>query len=132
MSSRANDLYIATSEIPELWDGELIAWRAPVVTPNGTRVQYRFKAELSESQAIKLLIYNNIIRVASMNVDVGNRPSVVGYGAEGDRTLDLRIANATLSQLSYRPTDGHPRNQAFSERPATTPRAGPPAVGAGF
>jgi hypothetical protein len=25
-------------------------------------------------------------------------------GAEGDRTLDLRIANATLSQLSYRPT----------------------------
>jgi hypothetical protein len=28
-----------------------------------------------------------------------------GYGgAEGDRTLDLRIANATLSQLSYRPT----------------------------
>src|ERR1700683_1293630 len=24
-------------------------------------------------------------------------------GAEGDRTLDLRIANATLSQLSYRP-----------------------------
>jgi hypothetical protein len=28
-------------------------------------------------------------------------------GAEGDRTLDLRIANATLSQLSYRPTDSH-------------------------
>ena len=28
----------------------------------------------------------------------------VGCGAEGDRTLDLRIANATLSQLSYRPT----------------------------
>src|SRR6185437_13539916 len=25
-------------------------------------------------------------------------------GAEGDRTLNLRIANATLSQLSYRPT----------------------------
>src|SRR5580698_3673777 len=25
-------------------------------------------------------------------------------GAEGDRTLDLRIANATLSQLSYRPS----------------------------
>ncbi len=33
----------------------------------------------------------------------------MGCGAEGDRTLDLRIANATLSQLSYRPTDGHPR-----------------------
>ena len=27
-------------------------------------------------------------------------------GDEGDRTLDLRIANATLSQLSYVPTDG--------------------------
>ncbi len=25
-------------------------------------------------------------------------------GAEGDRTLDLCIANAALSQLSYRPT----------------------------
>ena len=25
-------------------------------------------------------------------------------GAEGDRTLDLRIANAALSQLSYCPT----------------------------
>jgi hypothetical protein len=24
-------------------------------------------------------------------------------GAEGDRTLNLRIANAALSQLSYRP-----------------------------
>jgi hypothetical protein len=30
--------------------------------------------------------------------------SEVYGGAEGDRTLDLRIANATLSQLSYRPT----------------------------
>ena len=27
-------------------------------------------------------------------------------GVEGDRTLDLRIANATLSQLSYHPTKG--------------------------
>ncbi len=27
-------------------------------------------------------------------------------GAEGDRTLDLRIANAALSQLSYHPTEG--------------------------
>ena len=30
-------------------------------------------------------------------------------GAEEDRTPDLRIANATLSQLSYRPTDQGPR-----------------------
>jgi ribosomal protein L11 methylase PrmA len=29
----------------------------------------------------------------------------LGNGAEGDRTLDLRIANATLSQLSYRPIE---------------------------
>ena len=27
-------------------------------------------------------------------------------GGEGDRTLDLRIANATLSQLSYSPQNG--------------------------
>ena len=27
-------------------------------------------------------------------------------GADGDRTHDLRIANATLSQLSYHPTKG--------------------------
>ena len=27
-------------------------------------------------------------------------------GGEGDRTLDLRIANATLSQLSYSPEKG--------------------------
>jgi hypothetical protein len=30
-------------------------------------------------------------------------PLMIG-GAEEDRTPDLRIANATLSQLSYRPT----------------------------
>ena len=37
----------------------------------------------------------------------GERPGFcIGGGAEGDRTLDLRIANATLSQLSYRPTRG--------------------------
>ena len=29
--------------------------------------------------------------------------SGLSSGAEGDRTLNLRIANATLSQLSYRP-----------------------------
>ena len=34
------------------------------------------------------------------NLRVGNDPS---GGAEGDRTLDLGIANAALSQLSYRP-----------------------------
>ena len=41
-------------------------------------------------------------------------------GAEGDRTLDLRIANATLSQLSYRPTRGrasYQRLQGWQARP---------------
>jgi hypothetical protein len=35
--------------------------------------------------------------------DGDRRPGVTG-GDEGDRTLDLRIANAALSQLSYVPT----------------------------
>ena len=38
------------------------------------------------------------------NIYIGLR-NVVG-GAEGIRTPDLRIANATLSQLSYGPSDG--------------------------
>ncbi len=53
---------------------------------------------------------------------------VLGGGEEGDRTLDLRIANAALSQLSYFPTRGakyikywpkrqHPRRL----RPGSTP-----------
>jgi hypothetical protein len=29
-----------------------------------------------------------------------------GCGAEGDRTLDLDVANVALSQLSYRPRQG--------------------------
>ncbi len=39
-------------------------------------------------------------------MDVAGTDPELGGGAEGDRTLDLRIANATLSQLSYRPTQG--------------------------
>src|SRR5690606_31182950 len=35
---------------------------------------------------------------------IAGRASVNRGGAEGDRTPDLRDANATLSQLSYRPT----------------------------
>ena len=48
-----------------------------------------------------------------------------GTGAEGDRTLDLRIANATLSQLSYRPIDDRPRTDGRWLRkrvPRTPPR----------
>jgi hypothetical protein len=34
------------------------------------------------------------------------QPASLDGGGEGDRTLDLRIANATLSQLSYSPEKG--------------------------
>ena len=59
-------------------------------------------------------------------------------GAEGDRTLDLRIANATLSQLSYRPTrrailapggavaSVSPRNPGGSQRMLASPSSKPP------
>ena len=42
--------------------------------------------------------------VAAGNTVSSQPPPEFLGGAEGDRTLDLRIANATLSQLSYRPT----------------------------
>jgi hypothetical protein len=44
-------------------------------------------------------------------------------GDEGDRTLDLRIANATLSQLSYVPT---PNN--YSAKPDRGSRRRRPVV----
>src|SRR5262245_57775821 len=37
-------------------------------------------------------------------------------GAEGDRTLDLRIANAALSQLSYCPTEKWARDSSIGIR----------------
>ncbi len=47
---------------------------------------------------------------ASNNWELGARssppPNQTTYGAEGDRTPDLCIANAALSQLSYSPRDG--------------------------
>ena len=40
-------------------------------------------------------------------MEAGNSyPASLDGGGEGDRTLDLRIANATLSQLSYSPEKG--------------------------
>ena len=56
-------------------------------------------------------------------------------GAEGDRTLDLRIANAALSQLSYgpieplarlargRPGGRHGAPHPYQEEPAAVKRA---------
>ncbi len=45
-----------------------------------------------------------------------NRPPK-GGGGEGDRTLDLRIANATLSQLSYSPKKGPEYYQQSRSKP---------------
>ena len=41
------------------------------------------------------------------NKNPANRGAGISGGDEGDRTLDLRIANATLSQLSYVPTQNN-------------------------
>jgi hypothetical protein len=43
---------------------------------------------------------------------------IVGGGEEEDRTPDLRIANATLSQLSYPPNDQMILAQGFSVLPS--------------
>ena len=49
-------------------------------------------------------------------------------GAEGDRTLDLRIANATLSQLSYRPTEARDSSIRWMRRnPKSVHRTRPTA-----
>src|SRR6185295_17993750 len=44
----------------------------------------------------------------SISVERGHRGfrAEESGGVEGDRTLDLRIANAALSQLSYHPSEG--------------------------
>jgi hypothetical protein len=42
-------------------------------------------------------------RRSAHGCNIRNRQSKTQSGAEGDRTLNLRIANAALSQLSYRP-----------------------------
>jgi hypothetical protein len=46
--------------------------------------------------------------------------SVIG-GGEGDRTLDLRIANATLSQLSYSPEKGDEYYQQSASNQTSSP-----------
>src|SRR5690554_2934599 len=50
-------------------------------------------------------------------------------GAEEDRTPDLRIANATLSQLSYRPMQGCDSTAGEDERQAKSRRSATGALG---
>jgi hypothetical protein len=49
------------------------------------------------------------------------RPAFEIGGGEGDRTLDLRIANATLSQLSYSPKKGPEYYQQSRGKPKYPP-----------
>ncbi len=51
-------------------------------------------------------------------------PPAVTYGAEEDRTPNLGIANAALSQLSYRPEMGKPDRTAAPRACPATPAAG--------
>ena len=50
------------------------------------------------------MIYSFSTRTPRRKADMPHRKS---GGAEEDRTPDLRIANATLSQLSYSPFTSH-------------------------
>ena len=52
----------------------------------------------------------------------------VGGGGEGDRTLDLRIANATLSQLSYSPGNRTPPRKRRRILTANPPKKNTPAI----
>jgi YggT family protein len=73
------------------------------------------------------------------DADILYRRLEIFGGAEGDRTPDLRIANATLSQLSYGPVarraDYGDRGRACQAHPGLASRAGRaglrPACGAG-
>jgi hypothetical protein len=52
-----------------------------------------------------LLSYRGVTaKCDSITAAVSERLVWISGGAEEDRTPDLRIANATLSQLSYRPS----------------------------
>ena len=55
----------------------------------GRSIQLSYRGEWEENRA-------------NLNIAPGFSPGVFG-GAEENRTPDLRIANATLSQLSYGP-----------------------------
>jgi hypothetical protein len=58
------------------------------------------------------------------------RPRRVG-GGEGDRTLDLRIANATLSQLSYSPKKGPNITSKGAPSQSIAPQLLNPTLGCG-
>jgi hypothetical protein len=55
-------------------------------------------------QFVKRRISLRITQIYASCLKLAGFSDVVG-GAEEDRTPDLRIANATLSQLSYRPNE---------------------------
>ena len=63
--------------------------------------------------------------IAAMDACTGREDIQIGVfdrigGADGDRTHDLRIANATLSQLSYGPTVGEIDNHTTVCHPLPT------------
>jgi hypothetical protein len=55
-----------------------------------------------------------------------------GGGGEGDRTLDLRIANATLSQLSYSPKKGPNLTSKGAPSQSIAPQLPNPTIGYGL
>src|ERR1700733_8360520 len=55
-----------------------------------------------------------------------------GGGGEGDRTLDLRIANATLSQLSYSPKKGPNLTSKGVPSQSNAPEFSNPTIGYGL
>src|SRR6185437_15503812 len=93
-------------QVPSVSVGSLVSGHSSARAANGSCRAERYAQEPSANRP-------GIIRYRGAR----NGPRVNG-GAEGDRTLDLRIANATLSQLSYRPTK---RRILASARALATP-----------
>ena len=64
-----------------------------------------FGAPVFENQRIREILRPVDIGNSATNKKARQLPGFLFGGADGDRTHDLRIANATLSQLSYRPLE---------------------------
>ena len=83
----------------------------PQICPHfGLDTSASFWSLLDETQGPKLRqtrIFKDYLISIWTSLAVTGRHLGKGIGgAEGNRTLDLCIANAALSQLSYRPTQG--------------------------